>query len=196
MPAIESHIDAESLDFRENLTQMNRLEADLREKLDAVRAGGGPEAVTRHRQQGKLLVRERIERLLDPGTPFLEIGALAAHGLYDGAAPSAGVVTGIARIRGREVMIVANDTTVKGGTYLPLTVKKHLRAQEIAEENRLPNLCRPHPGKVRGRGYYSTARPWDDGVIAPLGTRTVLGLGISAALNAPIPEPRFGVFRM
>ncbi len=140
MPVIETHIDTESLDFRENLAQMDRLETDLKEKLAAARAGGGPEAVKRHREQGKLLVRERIERLLDPGTPFLEIGALAAHGLYDGAAPSAGMVTGIARIRGREVMIVANDATVKGGTYLPLTVKKHLRAQEVAEENRLPSL--------------------------------------------------------
>src|SRR5262249_55038003 len=88
----------------------------------------------------KLLVRERIERLLDPGRPCLEIGALCAHGLYDGAAPSAGIVTGIGRVRGREVMIVANDATVKGGTYFPLTVKKHLRAQEIAGENRLPCL--------------------------------------------------------
>ncbi|HLA76647.1 MAG TPA: carboxyl transferase domain-containing protein [Vicinamibacteria bacterium] len=140
MTAIETHIDVESPDFRENLAQMDRLEADLKEKLGAVQAGGGPEAVKRHREQGKLLVRERIERLRDPGTPFLEIGALAAHGLYDGAAPSAGIVTGIARISGREVMVVANDATVKGGSYLPMTVKKHLRAQEVAAENRLPCL--------------------------------------------------------
>jgi acetyl-CoA carboxylase carboxyltransferase component len=94
--------------------------------------------VKRHREQGKLLARERIEKLLDPNTPFLEVGTLAAAGLYDGAAPAAGMVTGIGRVRGREVMVVANDATVKGGTYFPLTVKKHLRAQEIAEENRLP----------------------------------------------------------
>ena len=117
---------------------MRSLEDDLARRLATARAGGGEDAVKRQRDQGKLLARERIERLLDPGTPFLEIGALAAAGLYDGAAPSAGMVTGIGRVRGREVMIVANDPTVKGGTYFPLTVKKHLRAQEIAEENRLP----------------------------------------------------------
>jgi acetyl-CoA carboxylase carboxyltransferase component len=119
---------------------MEVLVASLRERLAQARAGGGPEAVARHRELGKLLVRERIERLLDPGTPFLEIGALAAFGLYDGAAPSAGIVTGIGRVRGREVMVVANDATVKGGTYFPITVKKHLRAQEIAAQNRLPCL--------------------------------------------------------
>jgi acetyl-CoA carboxylase carboxyltransferase component len=138
MPVLESHVDPASPDFRENLAHMDALEADLRRRLAEARAGGGEEAVRRHREQGKLLARERVERLLDPGTPFLEIAALAAHGMYDGAAPSAGIVTGIGRVRGREVMVVANDATVKGGTYFPVTVKKHLRAQEIAEENRLP----------------------------------------------------------
>jgi acetyl-CoA carboxylase carboxyltransferase component len=138
MPVLESHADPRSQEFRENLAQMDALEADLRERLAAAREGGGEEAAARHKAGGRLLARERIERLLDPGTPFLEIGALAAHGLYDGAAPSAGIVTGIGRVRGREVMIVANDATVKGGTYFPLTVKKHLRAQEVAQENRLP----------------------------------------------------------
>jgi len=138
MPVLESHVDPASEDFRENLARMDALEADLRRRLAEARAGGGEEAVRRHREQGKLLARERIERLLDPGTPFLEIGALAACGLYDGAAPSAGIVTGVGRVRGREVMVVANDATVKGGTYFPLTVKKHLRAQEVAGENRLP----------------------------------------------------------
>jgi acetyl-CoA carboxylase carboxyltransferase component len=94
--------------------------------------------VERQREQGKLLARERVERLVDPATPFLEIGALAGYGMYDGAAPAAGLVTGIGRVRGREVMVVANDATVKGGTYFPITVKKHLRAQEVAQENRLP----------------------------------------------------------
>ena len=117
---------------------MRTLEEDLGQRLKTARAGGGPDAVKRQREQGKLLARERIERLLDPSTPFLEVGALAAAGLYDGAAPAAGMVTGIGRVRGREVMVVANDATVKGGTYFPLTVKKHLRAQEIADENRLP----------------------------------------------------------
>jgi acetyl-CoA carboxylase carboxyltransferase component len=135
---LESHVDPRSAEFQENRAHMDALEEDLRERLAAARAGGGEEAVKRQRDQGKLLARERIERLLDPGTPFLEIAALAAMGLYDGAAPSAGLVTGIGRVRGREVMVVANDATVKGGTYFPLTVKKHLRAQEIALENRLP----------------------------------------------------------
>jgi acetyl-CoA carboxylase carboxyltransferase component len=138
MPVLESHVDAGSAEFRENLEHMSALEADLREKLAQARLGGGEDAVRRQREQGKLLARERVERLLDPGTPFLEIGALAGHGMYDGAAPAAGMVTGIGRARGREVMVVANDPTVKGGTYFPITVKKHLRAQEIAQENRLP----------------------------------------------------------
>ena len=140
MSVLDSHVDEASAEFRENAASMERLVADLRERLAAARAGGGEEAVRRHREQGKLLVRERVDKLLDPGTPFLEIGALAAHGLYDGQAPSAGLVCGIGRVSGREVMLVANDATVKGGTYFPVTVKKHLRAQEIALENRLPCL--------------------------------------------------------
>lgn len=138
MVFIESHIDPASAEFKENKAHMDGLEADLAKRLAEARQGGGEEAIKRHKAQGKLLARERIEALLDPSTPFLEIGALAAGGLYDGAAPSAGLVTGIGRVSGREVMIVANDATVKGGTYFPLTVKKHLRAQEIAVENRLP----------------------------------------------------------
>ena len=102
--------------------------------------GAARRPTQRHREQGKLLVRERVERLLDPGTPFLEIGALAGFGMHEGQAPSAGLVCGIGRVRGREVVVVANDATVKGGTYFPITVKKHLRAQEIALENRLPCL--------------------------------------------------------
>jgi acetyl-CoA carboxylase carboxyltransferase component len=140
MPVIASHVDPESAEFRDNRSHMEGLVADLRSRLAGVRKGGGDEAVRRHHEQGKLLVRDRIEKLLDPDTPFLEIGALCADGIYEGAAPAAGLVTGIGRVRGREVMIVANDATVKGGTYFPLTVKKHLRAQEIAAENRLPCL--------------------------------------------------------
>jgi len=138
MPVIESRLDTGTAEFAENRAFFEGLEADLRQRLAAARAGGGDEAIKRHREQGKLLVRERIEKLLDPDTPFLEIGALAAHGMYDGAAPGAGMVAGIGRVSGREVMVVANDATVKGGTYFPITVKKHLRAQEIALENRLP----------------------------------------------------------
>src|SRR6266545_3690628 len=122
----------------QNEAHNRALVADLRARLRDVQAGGGPDAVRRHRRRGKLLARERIARLTDPGAPFLELGALAAGGLYDGEAPSAGIVTGIGTVAGREVMIVANDATVKGGTYYPLTVKKHLRAQEVAEQNRLP----------------------------------------------------------
>ena len=140
MPVIESRLDTGTAEFAENRAFFEGLEADLRQRLAAARAGGGDEAIKRHREQGKLLVRERIEKLLDPDTPFLEIGALAAHGMYDGAAPGAGMVAGIGRVSGREVMVVANDATVKGGTYFPITVKKHLRAQEIALENRLPCL--------------------------------------------------------
>ncbi|MCL4819209.1 MAG: methylcrotonoyl-CoA carboxylase [Vicinamibacteria bacterium] len=140
MPVIESRIDTSSAEFDENRAAMDALVADLRERLAVARAGGGADALARHKEQGKLLPRERVERLLDPGTPFLEIGALAAHGMYDGAAPSAGIITGIGRVRGREVMVVANDATVKGGTYFPMTVKKHLRAQEVAAENGLPSI--------------------------------------------------------
>ncbi len=140
MSVLESHVDTESAEFNENQAHMDGLLGELRERLQAARAGGGEDAVKRHREQGKLLARERIEKLLDPGTPFLEIGALAGFGLYDGAAPCAGLVTGVGRVSGREVVVIANDATVKGGTYFPLTVKKHLRAQEIAAENRLPCL--------------------------------------------------------
>jgi acetyl-CoA carboxylase carboxyltransferase component len=138
MSVLESHIDTRSAEFRENKDHADGLVADLKRRLESARLGGGEAALQRHREQGKLTARERIERLLDPATPFLEIGALAAHGVYDGSAPSAGMVTGIGRVSEREVMVIANDATVKGGTYFPLTVKKHLRAQEIAAENRLP----------------------------------------------------------
>jgi acetyl-CoA carboxylase carboxyltransferase component len=111
---------------------------ELAERLAQVREGGGKELAAKHAARGKLLPRERIQRVLDPGSPFLELSPLAAWGMYDGAAPAAGIVTGIGRIAGREAVVIANDATVKGGTYFPMTVKKHLRAQEIALENRLP----------------------------------------------------------
>ena len=104
----------------------------------AAAAGGGAKAMERHVSRGKMPPRERVANLLDPGSPFLEIGATAAHGMYDDAAPGAGVIAGIGRIHGQDVMVVANDATVKGGTYYPMTVKKHLRAQEIAEQCHLP----------------------------------------------------------
>jgi acetyl-CoA carboxylase carboxyltransferase component len=138
MAVLESRIDTSSAEFQAHRDHNLGLVADLRARLRQVKRGGGEEAVRRHRARGKLLARERIERLIDPGTPFLELSALAANGLYDDEAPSAGIVTGIGSVEGKEVAIVANDATVKGGTYYPMTVKKHLRLQEIAEQNRLP----------------------------------------------------------
>jgi 3-methylcrotonyl-CoA carboxylase beta subunit len=138
MERLTSKVRTTSADFQENAAHHRALAAELRTTLETVRRGGPDEARERHVARGKLLVRDRIDGLLDPGSPFLELGALAAHGLYDGGAPAAGLVTGIGRIEGREAMVVANDATVKGGTYFPMTVKKHLRAQEIALENRLP----------------------------------------------------------
>lgn len=138
LPVLESHVDPLSQEFQENRAYNLALLAELQSRLAQVRQGGGPAAVQRHRERGKLLARERIERLLDPGTPFLELSPLAAWGMYDGEAPSAGIITGIGVVCGRECMIIANDATVKGGTYYPMTVKKHLRAQEIAAQNRLP----------------------------------------------------------
>ncbi|MBF6604932.1 MAG: methylcrotonoyl-CoA carboxylase [Chloroflexi bacterium] len=141
MPILRSRLDPGSDDVRANEAAMTSLVADLRTRQGAVAArgaGGDDAALARHRDRGKLLVRERIDRLIDPGSAFLELSPLAADGLYDGEAPAAGIVTGIARIEGTLCVVVANDATVKGGTYYPITVKKHLRAQEVAAEDRLP----------------------------------------------------------
>ena len=127
-----------SPEFQANAEWMRGLVTELREREAVVRAGGGERSVERHHARGKLLARERIERLLDPASPFLELSPLAATGMYGDEAPGAGIVTGIGRVAGREVLVVANDATVKGGSYYPITVKKHLRAQEIAEQNQLP----------------------------------------------------------
>ncbi|MBT3069887.1 methylcrotonoyl-CoA carboxylase [Rhodomicrobium sp. Az07] len=140
MAVLKSALDRRSVAFKANADAMAALVARLREKAALAQGGGGAEARARHLARGKLLARDRIALLLDPASPFLEIGALAAHGLYGGDAHAAGVVAGIGRVSGVECMIVANDATVKGGTYYPLTVKKHLRAQDIARENRLPCL--------------------------------------------------------
>ncbi len=135
---IESKLNPRSEDFKANAAAMRAIVDDLRVQVAKVEAGGGAAARAKHEARGKLLPRERVNRLLDPGTAFLEVGQLAAFNMYDGDAPSAGVITGVGRIAGVECMIVANDATVKGGTYYPMTVKKHLRAQEIAEQNHLP----------------------------------------------------------
>src|SRR6187200_327810 len=118
--------------------EMKELVDELRERLALVRQGGSEAARKKHTDRGKLLARDRVDALLDPGSPFLELSALAATGMYDDAVPSAGIVTGIGRVSGKETVVVANDATVKGGTYYPITVKKHLRAQAVAAENRLP----------------------------------------------------------
>ena len=140
METLESHVDPASDLFRANRDRMQALVAEHRERLALVRQGGGPRYLERHRALGKLPVRERIDRLLDPESPFLELSPLAAWDLYDNEAPGAGIVTGVGRVAGREVLVVANDATVKGGTYYPITVKKHLRAQQVALENHLPCL--------------------------------------------------------
>src|SRR6266550_731112 len=140
MPVILSSIDRRSEAFRANDQAMRAVVADLRDKSQAIAQGGDEPSRQRHLGRGKLLARERIRLLLDPGSPFLELSAFAAYEMYDGAVPAAGIVTGIGRIAGRECVLVANDATVKGGTYFPMTVKKHLRAQEIARDNRLPCL--------------------------------------------------------
>jgi len=138
MPAIKTALNARSEEFRANHAAMGALVADLRARVAEVSGGGGEEARARHVARGKLLPRERVRTLLDPGSPFLELSQLAAYGMYDNDAPCGGVITGIGRVSGRECVVVANDATVKGGTYFPMTVKKHVRAQEIAAQNRLP----------------------------------------------------------
>ncbi|AZU03822.1 propionyl-CoA carboxylase [Glycocaulis alkaliphilus] len=138
MTQLTSRLDPASDSFKANAARMDELVAELKARTAEAALGGPERAREKHLARGKLLPRERVERLLDPGTPFLEIGALAANGMYEGDVHGAGMIAGIGRVSGREVMIVCNDATVKGGTYYPLTVKKHLRAQEIARENRLP----------------------------------------------------------
>ncbi|MBY0316689.1 MAG: methylcrotonoyl-CoA carboxylase [Bdellovibrionales bacterium] len=138
MPILNSHINNKDKDFLKNKEWMQSLIQDFRHQVDLVKKGGGTEATEKHKSRGKLTARERVEALIDPGSSLLEFSSLAANDLYDGAAPSAGIITGMGIIHGQECIIVANDATVKGGTYFPMTVKKHLRAQEIAFENELP----------------------------------------------------------
>jgi 3-methylcrotonyl-CoA carboxylase beta subunit len=135
---IASDIDTGSAEFSANVERMRALGDELRKRRADAAEGGPPRARERHIARGKLLPRDRVTRLLDPGSPFLELSPLAANGMYDDAIHGAGLITGIGRVEGRECVIVCNDSTIKGGTYYPMTVKKHLRAQEIARENRLP----------------------------------------------------------
>ncbi len=138
MDRIESRLNTNSEEFRRNRDAMDALVKRLRDEIERIRQGGSAAARQLHVERGKLLVRDRVKKLLDPGSPFLELSPLAAFGMYDGGSPSASIITGIGRIHGRETVVVANDATVKGGTYFPMTVKKHLRAQQIAIENQLP----------------------------------------------------------
>ena len=135
MAVLTTRVDPQSEEARSNARQMRALVAELRQKTAAISdrgAAGDERSIARHRERGKLPVRERIDHLIDPGSPFLELSPLAADGMYDDDAPGAGMVTGIAKVEGTDVVVVANDATVKGGTYYPMTVKKHLRAQEVA----------------------------------------------------------------
>ena len=138
MSVLQSHLQPSSPEFKANAEHHRALARELESRIETVSAGADPESVKKHKGRGKLLARERIQKLIDPGSKFLELSQLAAFELYEGMAPGAGIVTGIGVVHGREVMIIANDATVKGGTYFPMTVKKHLRAQEIARENHLP----------------------------------------------------------
>ncbi len=140
MAVLSTALNPQEAAFQANAAYHRGLAAELQDRLTVVAQGGSARARQHHEAQGKLFVRDRIDRLLDPGSPFLELSPLAAWGLYDGEAASAGIVTGIGRVSGQECLIVANDATVKGGAYYPLTVKKHLRAQAIAQENGLPCL--------------------------------------------------------
>ena len=137
MPVIKSQLNPRSADFRANADRMRALVNDLRQQVARATLGGGAQAREKHVGRGKLLPRERVRALLDPGSPFLEVGQLAAHGMYGDEAPSAGIIAGIGRGSGRECVIGANHATVKGGTYFPMTVTKHLSAPEVAAEKRL-----------------------------------------------------------
>ena len=148
MDTLRTQVNTQSAEFRANARHHRALADELRTRLAAVQRGGSAASVALHRERGKLLPRERIERLIDPESPFLELSALAANGLHGGEVPAAGIVTGIGLVSGRECMIVANDATVKGGTYFPETLKKHIRAQEIALENRLPTIYLVDSGGV------------------------------------------------
>src|SRR5687767_7296433 len=137
MSVLDTRFNARSDEVQANVQAMRAQVADLKDKVTAIAAGGGEQARSKHIARGKLLPRDRVQMLLDPGTPFLELSQLAAYGMYDDAAPSAGIITGVGQVAGRECVIVCNDATVKGGTYYPMTVKKHLRAQEVAQQNNL-----------------------------------------------------------
>jgi len=196
MAQLPSKVDTGSTEFVENAGVMQSLVDCLNATLEEIRSGGGEKARARHEERGKMLPRARIQALIDPGTEFLEFSPLAAHGLYGGDVPAAGIITGIGRVSGRDCMLIVNDATVKGGTYYPITVKKHLRAQEIAAKNRLPciylvdsggaNL--PHQDEVFpdrdhfGRIFFNQARMSADGI-----SQIAVVMGSSTAGGAYVP---------
>src|SRR4051812_45311978 len=199
MAILTTRVDPTSDEARANASQMRALVAELRAKTAAVSArgaAGDERSIARHRERGKLPVRERIDHLIDPGSPFLELSPLAANGMYDDDAPGAGMVTGIAKVEGTDVVIVANDATVKGGTYYPMTVKKHLRAQEVALQNRLPCIYLVDSGGAFlplqddvfpdrehfGRIFYNQARMSAAGI-----PQIALVMGSSTAGGAYVP---------
>ena len=209
MPVFKSSLDVSSPKFAANRAAMEALLGELRDKTAAAALGGPEASRKRHVDRGKLLPRERVERLIDPGAAFLEIGALAANGMYDDEAPGAGLITGIGRVEGRECMIVSNDATVKGGAYFPMSVKKHLRAQEIAMENHLPciylvdsggaNL--PHQSEVFpdrehfGRIFYNQAQMSAKGIpqiASVMGSCTAGGAYVPAMSDETIIVRRQG----
>jgi len=209
MQLLETRIDPAGRAFPENHEHMADLTRELRVRLERVRDGGGPVAVARHRKRGKLPARERIDRLCDPLTPFLEFSPLAADGVYADAVPAAGIVTGIAIIEGRMCVVVANDATVKGGTYYPLTVKKHLRAQEIAQQNRLPCVYLVDSGGAFlpkqdevfpdrdhfGRIFYNQARMSGEGIpqiAAVMGSCTAGGAYVPAMSDETVIVAGYG----
>ncbi len=193
---LPTFVDRDDPKFRANYAHHKALAEELHARIEQVHQGGGEKYLKRHREQGKLFVWERIRRLLDPGSPFLELSPLAAWEMYEGQAPGAGLVTGIGRVAGREVMIIANDATVKGGTYFPITVKKHLRAQQIAEENHLPCVYLVDSGGAFlplqaevfpdahhfGRIFYNQARMSAKGI-----PQIAVVMGLSTAGGAYVP---------
>src|SRR5438552_6852888 len=197
MGAIQSKVKPRSEEFQANSRALGALVADLRAKVERAAQGGDEPARAKHTARGKLLPRERLRLLLDPGSPFLELSQLAAFGMYEDEAPGAGIITGIGRVSGQECAVVVNDATVKGGTYYPMTVKKHLRAQEIAMQNRLPCLYLVDSGGAFlpeqdsvfpdrdhfGRIFYNQARMSRPGIpqlSAVLGSSTAAGAYVPA----------------
>src|SRR5512147_1908084 len=203
MAVIDSKLDVKGATFAQNRASLAAQVADLRAKIANVEQGGGDTARTRHTARGKLLPRERVRALLDPGSPFLELSQLAAHGMYDDNIAAAGIITGVGRVAGRECVIVCNDATVKGGTYYPMTVKKHVRAQEIARENRLPCIYLVDSGGANlpnhtevfpdrdhfGRIFYNQATMSAEGIAqiaAVLGSCTAGGAYVPAMADESI----------